>query len=218
MGSTGEFLNRVLYGYLKILGLCPFDIVDKNILVRSKSSTIYTCSLGAIFTIMYFRVITWRIFFIFPCETPMTVISDVISTTLEFLTVISVWTNAVFSQDLLRTIIKSFKAASNSLQQFDIDDDHISIIRRTNLLLFLVNILYIIAGIYTDAVRPHSKIINMPVWIAFNYLRTPGHIITVIFVSVLMMLNQQLRLANEFLRKFPSNFGDLSKTIILRER
>ncbi|XP_063990266.1 putative gustatory receptor 59d [Diachasmimorpha longicaudata] len=215
---VGLSINRYLNYYLKLLGLCPFDVDDEDVLVRSKVLTMYTCFLCMIFTFMYLHVITWRMFFMFACETPISVISDTISSTLEFLTVMAVWINGVTSQNLLRNIITSFKIVANSLQQFEGDDGYLEILRKTNFVLLLMNVVYILAGIYTDSVRSHSAIINLTIWNLFNYLRMPAHIITVVFVSTLILVKHQFRLANKSVSKVSTRINSSLKIDILCER
>ncbi|XP_063990267.1 uncharacterized protein LOC135169310 [Diachasmimorpha longicaudata] len=195
-------LNQFLYYYLKILGLCPFQLCNNNILVRCTVSTAYTCALSGLYIIIFIFMTKYRFGVIFSFETPMFVIANTLVVVLEFFAVMSVWMNGIFLQHVLREIIRNFRRISNSLRRFGCRDNHNLNIRRMSCVVLVVHGVYMTMIISDMFIHPSIGNVNWIVRIIFDVVRKLSHIFTALFICALWILKGYLCFINAFIRRF----------------
>ncbi|XP_011314699.1 uncharacterized protein [Fopius arisanus] len=191
--TCGRFLNRFIYYYFKILGVWSFKYSNERVLVRCYVATIYICTLCVIYVVLFILLMKFRMTHVLPCETPLVMIADALSIILEFLTILSIWINAAFSQDLLRVIINGFNDLSASLRALEIETNNDTIVKKSNYLALLVN-----------------RLDRMVLWFIFNTFRVLPHTCTVYFICAVLNVKRHLSIVNDCVKKLPINMSQLN--------
>uniref|UniRef100_A0A0C9QC79 Gustatory receptor n=1 Tax=Fopius arisanus TaxID=64838 RepID=A0A0C9QC79_9HYME len=211
--TCGRFLNRFIYYYFKILGVWSFKYSNERVLVRCYVATIYICTLCVIYVVLFILLMKFRMTHVLPCETPLVMIADALSIILEFLTILSIWINAAFSQDLLRVIINGFNDLSASLRALEIETNNDTIVKKSNYLALLVNSVYFCLNTYNMLVFFDVTIVGldrMVLWFIFNTFRVLPHTCTVYFICAVLNVKRHLSIVNDCVKKLPINMSQLN--------
>ncbi|KAF7992965.1 hypothetical protein HCN44_005746 [Aphidius gifuensis] len=207
MNSLKKLKNKNLsvYYYHKLLGLCPFILMDNEIYRASICGIIYTFILCIIYTHIYIRVVIRRFSFILPSETPMSTISDFIGITFDYLITISIWLIVIFRQNQLSKILNCFKNNYLFLKKIGIYEDYEMIYCSFRNWTFIINFAYYALLICDHAVLSMYTEFDLIIWAPLNFLRVITHDFIVLYSISLIIVKNRYTSINEFIKKLSFN-------------
>lgn len=202
-GIERKFSIKVLfYYYFKLLGLCPFVLIDNEISRVSVNGIVYTCMLCIISTNFYCRMAYGRLVFAVPGETPTAVIADFIGLWFEFLCVMSVWLWLAYSYNQLREIINLLQGNKYILKEFGITDDLNKIYDLFKNYIIIANFASYCFFIFDHIVLFIYAEFDLAVIMPFDFLRILGHNVIMFYSVSLSIVRKRYNSINKIINEY----------------
>lgn len=195
--STEDKSSKVMYYYLKILGLNPFQLNNSNLLKRSMFSTVYTTLLCFIYSIVFCDITKNGYKNALVHSSPMSIIADALGVTFNGVTIFSIWIITLLRVDKIKNIIQKFRKTNLSLNKLGICENIETSVGSLKKLCVIINILFYIHCIVNSYIMfsiGYDAYLGW-LWYDLGLVILPNTIL--IFFTAMTLLKQRFKKINQ---------------------